>query len=200
MEEDLQDLVLRKTTKKKIVEFHDKSAPVIDSEIKIKKIDRNELLNEVAQEHDLKHADTVDKSAPVIENVSIKKVDRQAFLNSIEKGPDAPLHKPASSADRSSPVVARKSGTDKICAKCGKVVYPLEAIQACDTWYHKGCFRCKHCDGALTLKNFAAIANEPYCKPHYQQLFKEKGSYDNIAGSLKEGASSSFSPTFKGVK
>jgi len=177
------------------VETCDKSAPVISSDVHIKKVDRHGLLDEVTKEHELKHAETVDKSAPHIENVPIKKIDRNAFLNSIQKGPETPLEKPTASSDRSSPVVIRNTNI-KTCAKCEKTVYPLESLQACDKTYHKACFRCKHCDGALSLKGFATMGDEPYCKPHYQQLFKMKGNYDSISGT-NEG-SSSFTPAFKG--
>jgi len=181
----------------KKVETVDKSAPQISSDVHIKKVDRHGLLEEVAQEHELKHAETVDKSAPHIENVPIKKIDRNAFLFSIQKGPEQPLEKPTATSDRSSPVVIRNKAP-QTCAKCGKTVYPLEALQACDKTYHKGCFRCKHCDGPLSLKGFATIGDEPYCKPHYQQLFKMKGNYDSISGGGTNEGSSSFTPAFKG--
>jgi len=77
------------------------------------------------------------------------------------------------------------------CAKCGKSVYPLEAIAALDKHYHKQCFRCTHCDQVISLKGFSAIGGEPYCKPHYLSLFKTKGNYGAISGE-NEGASSSY--------
>jgi hypothetical protein len=155
------------------------------------------LLDEVSKEHELKHAETVDKSAPIIENVPIKKVDRNAFLSSIQNGPDHPLEKPTATSDKSSPLVIRNKSPAQTCAKCDKTVYPLEELRACNKTYHKACFRCKHCDGALSLKGFATIGDEPYCKPHYQQLFKQKGNYEALSGGSNEG-SSSFAPAFKG--
>jgi len=181
----------------KKVDTNDKSAPVIDSDVKIKKIDRQGLLDEVASEHHLKPQETVDKSAPVIDpGVHVKKVDRQSLLTSIEKG--VPLEKPDATSDRSSPNVVIKSNNSSKCAKCGKAVYPLEMISACDKTFHKQCFRCKHCDGQLSLKGFSAIEGEPYCKPHYLELFKTKGNYAAISGS-DEVKSTSFNTTFKGV-
>jgi len=73
------------------------------------------------------------------------------------------------------------------CAQCSKGVYPLEKIEACDKIYHKGCFRCKHCNGVLGLKGFATINNDPYCKPHYMELFKSKGNYGVFSGDEKGG-------------
>jgi len=174
----------------------DKSAPVIDSEVKIKKSERKNLMEEVSQTHDLKQTETVDKSAPVIENVAIKKVDRKSLLTSIEKG--VPLEKPDATSDHSSPSIVVKSSAANKCAKCGKGVYPLEMISACDKSYHKQCFRCKHCDGQLSLKGFSAIEGEPYCKPHYLELFKTKGNYAAISGG-DGNASTSFNTSFKGI-
>jgi len=153
-------------------------------------------LNEVTQDHDLKHSETVDKSNPVIENVTVKKVDRKAFLTEVHKGPESPLEKPTAVSDHSHPVLNSSPSSTPKCAKCEKSVYPLEEIRACDKAFHKGCFRCKHCDGQLSLKGFATINNDPYCKPHYLELFKNKGSYKGITG---EDGSSSFTPTFGGV-
>jgi len=188
---------IKKDLKK--VETVDKSVPVISSDVKIKKIDRNEFIDEVSKEHELKHAETDDKSAPKIENVQVKKLDRKAFLNEIVKGPETPLEKPSAVSDHSAPVGVKISSSTPKCAKCDKAVYTLEEVKACDKTFHKACFRCKHCDGQLSLKGFAAIEGEPYCKPHYLELFKSKGSYKGITGEGGQTASSSFTPTFGGV-
>ena len=43
-------------------------------------------MSEVAKGADLKHAETKDRSAPVIEEgVSVKKVDRKGFLDEVAK-------------------------------------------------------------------------------------------------------------------
>lgn len=34
----------------------------------------------------------------------------------------------------------------------------------------------------LRLGNFAALAGKMYCKPHFKQLFKLKGNYDEGFG------------------
>jgi hypothetical protein len=54
----------------KISYVRDHSAPKIDKSIKIKKIDREGLLKGIEEGIDLKHAETVDKSAPVIASKS----------------------------------------------------------------------------------------------------------------------------------
>jgi hypothetical protein len=255
----------------------DKSAPVIDPEVKVKKVDRTGLLSEVEKSHDLKHAEVNDKSspaipaavktgdhtgllqeveseggsshlkhvegisdktAPVIENVHVKKIDRKEILKEVEKphnlrdvddfvrdrsapnidpelvvkktddrpkmmeqitkGPEKPLKTPDASTDRSSPKIPGASSTSK-CATCGKTVYELEMLRACDKVYHKGCFRCKKCDGVISLKGFAMIDGDPYCKPHYLEIFKSKGNYSTFAGSNADASSSyNASKGFKG--
>lgn len=71
----------------KHVETQDKSAPKIESDVKIKKVDRGGFLQEVEKGKDLKHAETVDKSAPQLDpNVHVKKIDRGEFLQEVEKG------------------------------------------------------------------------------------------------------------------
>ncbi len=50
----------------KHAETTDKSAPVIEGDVKLKTVDRKGFLAEVSLPHDLKHAETTDKSAPVI--------------------------------------------------------------------------------------------------------------------------------------
>eukprot|EP01103_Thecamoeba_quadrilineata_P020131 TRINITY_DN8486_c0_g1_i1.p1 TRINITY_DN8486_c0_g1~~TRINITY_DN8486_c0_g1_i1.p1 ORF type:complete len:291 (-),score=44.43 TRINITY_DN8486_c0_g1_i1:78-950(-) len=186
--------VLKKT------ETVDKSAPVIEPTVVIKKVDRAPLLDEVKADHELKPVETVDKSAPVIEPTThIKIVDRVGFLNSIKKGPDTPLEKPTAVTDRSTPGVVRiNAAQNPKCARCEQNVYPMDKLVACDKTYHKGCFKCKHCDGSLSLKGFATIDGEPYCKPHYLALFKTKGNYSAISGTGDEKKSSSFNVQFKG--
>ncbi|EAW94293.1 LIMD2 isoform 8 [Pan troglodytes] len=42
--------------------------------------------------------------------------------------------------------------------------------------------RSKHCHTKLSLGSYAALHGEFYCKPHFQQLFKSKGNYDEGFG------------------
>ncbi|XP_032719926.1 LIM domain-containing protein 2-like [Lontra canadensis] len=48
--------------------------------------------------------------------------------------------------------------------------------------FHNSCFCCKHCHTKLSLGSYAALHGEFYCKPHFQQLFKSKGNYDEGFG------------------
>ncbi|XP_068576400.1 LIM domain and actin-binding protein 1-like isoform X2 [Cebidichthys violaceus] len=68
------------------------------------------------------------------------------------------------------------------CVACLKTVYPLERLMALQHVYHKGCFRCVHCSTTLSLGSFASLHGNVYCKPHFSQLFKAKGNYDEGFG------------------
>lgn len=92
------------------------------------------------------------------------------------------------------------------CKSCKKTVYPMEKLVANDLVFHSTCFCCKHCNAKLRYKrrsaslslspppvldpllglrslgSFAALHGEFYCKPHFQQLFKSKGNYDEGFG------------------
>ncbi|XP_024915530.1 LIM domain and actin-binding protein 1a isoform X2 [Cynoglossus semilaevis] len=68
------------------------------------------------------------------------------------------------------------------CVSCLKTVYPLERLVANQSIYHSSCFRCFHCNSKLSLVNYASLHNSVYCKPHFNQLFKAKGNYDEGFG------------------
>lgn len=68
------------------------------------------------------------------------------------------------------------------CIACLKTVYPLERLVALKHVYHKSCFRCVHCGTNLSLGNYASLHGNVYCKPHFSQLFKSKGNYDEGFG------------------
>lgn len=46
--------------------------------------------------------------------------------------------------------------------------------------YHKNCFKCSHGGCILTTSSYAALNGILYCKIHFSQLFKEKGSYNHL--------------------
>jgi len=68
----------------------------------------------------------------------------------------------------------------------------MEKMVADNVVYHKSCFRCTHCNRVLSLGNYTAngVSKLPYCKPHFLQLFKEKGNYDEGFGQEKKSKSS----------
>jgi len=185
---------------KHVDNIQDKSAPVIEN-VQVKKIDRKEILKEVEKPHSLRDVDDFvrDRSAPVIDpELKVKKTDdRPKMMEQIAKGPEKPLTTPDAQTDRSAPKIPGASASNK-CATCGKTVYDLEMLRACDRVYHKSCFRCKKCDGVVSLKGFAMIDGDPYCKPHYLEIFKSKGNYATFTGA-SENTSSSYNAS-KGFK
>uniref|UniRef100_A0A8C6U1I6 LIM zinc-binding domain-containing protein n=1 Tax=Neogobius melanostomus TaxID=47308 RepID=A0A8C6U1I6_9GOBI len=89
------------------------------------------------------------------------------------------------------------------CVACSKTVYPLERLVANQSVYHGACFRCAHCKSKLSLGSYASLHNNVYCKPHFCQLFKAKGNYDEgfghrphkaLWGPKTEGESPETSP------
>ncbi|KAJ9147898.1 hypothetical protein P3X46_030012 [Hevea brasiliensis] len=74
-------------------------------------------------------------------------------------------------------------GTQDKCARCNKTAYPLEKVSVEGEFYHKTCFRCSHGGCYLTPSSYAALDGILYCKPHFAQLFKEKGCYNHVRKS-----------------
>ncbi|XP_026223731.1 LIM domain and actin-binding protein 1a isoform X2 [Anabas testudineus] len=91
---------------------------------------------------------------------------------------------PSSHKDPSQPKTPRnfRLPVRETCVTCLKTVYPLERLVANQHVYHSSCFRCSHCNTKLSLVNYASLHNNIYCKPHFSQLFKAKGNYDEGFG------------------
>ena len=77
------------------------------------------------------------------------------------------------------------SFTQEKCQACEKAVYPAERLGVDGAVFHKSCFRCKHCNGQLKLGSYASMEGIFYCKPHFKQLFAQKGNYSEGFGKLK---------------
>jgi len=184
-------------------EVHDSSAPHLEN-VQVRKVDRKEILREGVVEHPPKLRDVDDlvndRSSPVIEETAqVKTGSRVALFQSIAQANETvELKKPDATTDRSSPKVGPSAGGASKCYKCGKSVYDLEMLKACDKIWHKSCFRCKHCDGVLSLKGFATIDSDPYCKPHYLEIFKSKGTYKAFSESGENSTSYNATGAFKG--
>jgi len=67
---------------------------------------------------------------------------------------------------RGSSSISLGSGRSNGCASCGKAVYPIEAINAVEKIWHKGCFKCSDCSITLSLKTFTGSAGKVYCNKH----------------------------------
>jgi uncharacterized CHY-type Zn-finger protein len=74
------------------------------------------------------------------------------------------------------------------CEVCKKTVYAMEKVSVEGKSYHEGCFKCAHCKKKLTPGTYTAIESSFYCKPHYTQLFTQKGNYSEGFGKEKPTA------------
>jgi len=58
---------------------------------------------------------------------------------------------------------------------CSKTVYPTEKVLALKKSWHKACFRCTTCKGALPLGKEDSHDGMPYCKRCHQANFGPGG-------------------------
>ncbi|KAL7111664.1 hypothetical protein ACP275_05G103800 [Erythranthe tilingii] len=94
-------------------------------------------------------------------------------------------------------------GTTQKCKACDKTVHFVEMMSADGIPYHKTCFKCTHCNGRLAISNYIAVEGQLYCKPHFEQLFKENGNFTAKKNSEKDGEtknSSKVSAFFSGTQ
>ncbi|KAH9775651.1 hypothetical protein WN944_013048 [Citrus x changshan-huyou] len=95
-------------------------------------------------------------------------------------------------------------GTQEKCKACDKTVHIIDMVTADGISYHKICFKCSHCNGKLVMGNFSSMEGVLYCKPHFEQLFKETGSFTNkLKPAQKNGLTrtpSKFSTMFSGTQ
>ncbi|XP_015281115.1 PREDICTED: LIM domain and actin-binding protein 1 [Gekko japonicus] len=96
----------------------------------------------------------------------------------------SPDSKASSQTDASLPKSVKKFQlpAKETCFACKKTVYPMERLFANQQIYHISCFRCSYCNSRLTLGTYASLHGSIYCKPHFNQLFKSKGNYDEGFG------------------
>ncbi|KAM7508676.1 hypothetical protein LguiA_019129 [Lonicera macranthoides] len=69
------------------------------------------------------------------------------------------------------------TGTLDKCKACDKTVYFVDLLTADGIIYHRNCFKCTHCKGLLVMSNYSSLDGILYCKPHFEQLFKESGNF-----------------------
>lgn len=100
------------------------------------------------------------------------------------KSPNSDRNGSVVSPDQNQPKTVRtfRLPVRETCIMCLKTVYPLEKLVANQQIYHNTCFRCAYCNTKLSLVNYASLHNNVYCKPHFCQLFKAKGNYDEGFG------------------
>uniref|UniRef100_A0A8C0GY99 LIM domain and actin binding 1 n=1 Tax=Chelonoidis abingdonii TaxID=106734 RepID=A0A8C0GY99_CHEAB len=91
--------------------------------------------------------------------------------------------KPVNQTATSPPKVVKfQLPVKETCVVCQKTVYPMERLFANQQVFHISCFRCSHCNSKLSLGTYASLRGNIYCKPHFNQLFKAKGNYDEGFG------------------
>ncbi|XP_032569462.1 LIM domain and actin-binding protein 1 isoform X1 [Chiroxiphia lanceolata] len=90
----------------------------------------------------------------------------------------------AAQAEASPPKAVKKFQLPmkETCVGCQKTVYPMERLFANQQVFHISCFRCSYCNSKLSLGTYASLRGNIYCKPHFNQLFKSKGNYDEGFG------------------
>ncbi|GMN66425.1 hypothetical protein TIFTF001_035495 [Ficus carica] len=69
------------------------------------------------------------------------------------------------------------TGTLDKCKACDKTVYVVDMMSLEGVPYHKSCFKCSHCKGTLSMSSYSWMDGVLYCKPHFEQLFKESGNF-----------------------
>ena len=65
-----------------------------------------------------------------------------------------------------------------VVRRCGKKVYPVEKVDI-GVLYHKGCFKCRVCDGQLSLKTFQRQL-DPQTRKKVRKLLQSSASLFNI--------------------
>ncbi|MBZ3879032.1 LIM domain and actin-binding protein 1 [Sciurus carolinensis] len=116
-----------------------------------------------------------------LEGNSHVKSEAQQLVSPKPLSPDAR----ASGLSESSPPKAVKkfqAPARETCVECQKTVYPMERLLANQQVFHISCFRCSYCNNKLSLGTYASLHGRIYCKPHFNQLFKSKGNYDEGFG------------------
>ncbi|XP_022732814.1 LIM domain-containing protein WLIM2b-like isoform X2 [Durio zibethinus] len=69
------------------------------------------------------------------------------------------------------------TGTTEKCKTCHKTVHFIDLLSTDGISYHKTCFKCSHCNGLLVMSSYCSMEGVLYCKPHFEQLVKETGSF-----------------------
>ncbi|KAG4169817.1 hypothetical protein ERO13_A12G105100v2 [Gossypium hirsutum] len=69
------------------------------------------------------------------------------------------------------------TGTLDKCKACDKTVHVVDMMTLEGVPYHKTCFKCSHCKGNLQMTTYSWMDGILYCKPHFEQLFKESGNF-----------------------
>ncbi|NWS01682.1 XIRP2 protein, partial [Motacilla alba] len=136
--------------------------------------------------HEMKMASTFTQHNTVInsaQNEELPKTVTQILKQQIEKAAqEKAVHSDREITTSAKEVKKLQIQENETCKLCQQRVYPMECLVADKQNFHKSCFRCHHCGSQLSLGNYASLHGKIYCKPHFKQLFKSKGNYDEGFG------------------
>ncbi|NXI11068.1 XIRP2 protein, partial [Irena cyanogastra] len=136
--------------------------------------------------HEMKMASTFTQHDTVInsaQNEELPKTVTQILKQQIEKAAqEKAVHSDREITTSAKEVKKLQIQENETCKLCQQRVYPMECLVADKQNFHKSCFRCHHCGSQLSLGNYASLHGKIYCKPHFKQLFKSKGNYDEGFG------------------
>ncbi|NXA26880.1 XIRP2 protein, partial [Ibidorhyncha struthersii] len=117
------------------------------------------------------------------QNEELPKTVTQILKEQIERtAQEKAVHSDRETATPAKEIKKLQIQENETCRLCQQRVYPMECLVADKQNFHKSCFRCHHCSSQLSLGNYAALHGKIYCKPHFKQLFKSKGNYDEGFG------------------
>ncbi|XWS77072.1 hypothetical protein CRYUN_Cryun01aG0231100 [Craigia yunnanensis] len=87
------------------------------------------------------------------------------------------------------------TGTLDKCKACDRTVYVVDMLSIEGVPYHKTCFKCSHCKGNLVMSTYSSMDGILYCKPHFEQLFKESGNFSKNFLTAKSERQNDLSKT-----
>ncbi|XP_066865369.1 LIM domain and actin-binding protein 1 isoform X3 [Kogia breviceps] len=109
---------------------------------------------------------------------------KSEFQQPVHPKPLSPDARASGLSEGSPPKAVKKfqAPARETCVECQKTVYSMERLLANKQVFHISCFRCSYCNNKLSLGTYASLHGRIYCKPHFNQLFKSKGNYDEGFG------------------
>eukprot|EP00039_Didymoeca_costata_P013180 m.196347 g.196347 ORF g.196347 m.196347 type:complete len:450 (+) comp15698_c1_seq5:412-1761(+) len=116
--------------------------------------------------------------------VENKEKATKAEKKSKRKKAEEPKRSMTTVAEKPVGITARLAQNSK-CVFCGKSVYAMEKGEADGMVFHKACFKCAQCNKVVKIGSYASLDGKIYCKPHFKQLFKLKGNYNEGFGSAQ---------------
>jgi recombinational DNA repair protein (RecF pathway) len=70
--------------------------------------------------------------------------------------------------------------TKNKCGVCDKTVYLNESVSMESVLSPPSCMKCSECGNRVSPTNCAMYQGIMFCKPHFKQLFKMRGKYDDL--------------------